>query len=120
MYKMYSIQLQFDRMKISHEFHDSAMKVLIFFIFVTIVSIVSSQDTPCKWTSAQWTSFKQCVGTQTNASIAKCLQQQTSTKDWNTIKNTICSNQSKSNAVTFLYYSDKHRSKLIFIFTFYR
>lgn len=78
------------------------MKAAAFLIFLTI-AFVLSQDTfpPCKWSSTQWTTFKQCAGTQTTEIVSKCVRQQTSAKDWNTIKNTICSSQSKKNGVSF-------------------
>lgn len=77
------------------------MKTVVFLILLTIASALT-QDTfpPCYWTAAQWTTFKQCVGTQTNEIIAKCIRQQTSAKDWNTVKNAICSNQSQKDRVS--------------------
>lgn len=74
------------------------MKVIAFFISITLVSVLS-QNSPCKWTSAQWTSFKECVGAKTKEAIEKCVAQQSTAKDWFTIRNTICSDQSKKGNV---------------------
>lgn len=78
------------------------MKTLFVAIFLTI-TFVTSQDTfpPCKWSSAQWTTFKQCVGSATSEIITKCIRQQTSAKDWNAVKKAICSNASKRDGVRF-------------------
>ncbi|KAJ6646530.1 hypothetical protein Bhyg_01743 [Pseudolycoriella hygida] len=76
------------------------MKVA-FCLIILSIALVFCQDSfpPCKWSSAQWTSFKQCLGTQTGTVVTKCLRQQSSAKDWNAMKNAICSSNSKKEGV---------------------
>lgn len=77
------------------------MKTATTFIAFTIV-LVFGQDNfpPCKWSAAQWTTFKHCLNSQSNQIMSKCIRQQTLAKEWNTVKSSICSNQSKKEGVS--------------------
>lgn len=72
------------------------MKAEVFFILLYVVVVLSQHEfPPCVWSKAQWSTFNRCASSQTQEIISKCIHQEFSAEDKDTIKSKICSDENK-------------------------